>query len=242
MGTTTRPAEIELRDGRRLKLKLAVNPRARRVSVRIDAARGEAVATAPSERQVKRALNFAAERAGWIEAELARLPTTQPFAPGAIVPIRGAPHLLILENGRRAPRFELGAWPGRLIVQTSDPALFPARVKRFLAAQARADLTARVEAHAQTLGVRAKSIQVKETRSRWGSCAEDGALAFSWRLIFAPAFVLDYLAAHETAHIREMNHSRRFWALVAKCAPRWREGRAWLHEHGATLHAIGRDG
>lgn len=235
MAKETRPAEIELKDGRKLALKLAVNPRARRVSVRIDAVRREAIATAPSERQLKRALKFAAERAGWIEAELARLPLSQPFEPGAIIMIRGAPHLLIHELGRGAPRFE----PGRLIVQTNDPALFAARVKRFLIAEARADLTARVENHAEKLGVEAKKIQVKETRSRWGSCAEDGALAFSWRVILAPPFVLDYLAAHETAHLREMNHSRRFWALVAKCTPHWQTGRDWLHHHGVELHAIG---
>ncbi|MGE0046210.1 MAG: M48 family metallopeptidase [Hyphomonadaceae bacterium] len=237
MAKDTRPAEIQLKDGRKLALKLAVNPRARRISIRIDAARREAIATAPSERQVKRALNFAAERAGWIEAELARLPQGRPFEPGAVIDIRGEPHLLIHEHGRAPPRYE----PGKLVVQTTDPALFAARVKRFLMAEARADLEARVAAHARTLGVAARRVQVKETRSRWGSCSEDGALAFSWRVICAPRFVLDYLAAHETAHLREMNHSRRFWALVAKCTPHWKQGRDWLHHQGFALHAIGSD-
>jgi predicted metal-dependent hydrolase len=84
-------------------------------------------------------------------------------------------------------------------------------------------------------------ISVKETRSRWGSCSDDGALAFSWRVIFAPPFVLDYLAAHEAAHLREMNHSRRFWALVFKCTPHAESGRNWLHLNGAELHAIGNE-
>jgi predicted metal-dependent hydrolase len=238
MQTERRAADIPLHDGRTLSVRLSVNPRARRVSVRIDAVRREAIATAPSERQLKRAIKFAAERAGWIEAELARLPLGRPFAPGEFIPIRGAPHLLEMTLGRGAPQLE----PGRLIVPTLDPALFAARVKRFLMVEARAELSLRVAAHARALNVRTSwRITVKETRSRWGSCSDDGALAFSWRIIFAPAFVLDYLAAHETAHLREMNHSRRFWALVTKCTPHAESGRNWLHVHGAELHAIGSD-
>jgi predicted metal-dependent hydrolase len=117
--------------------------------------------------------------------------------------------------------------------------LFESRLLRFFKEQARGDLTARVQAHAQTLGVRPARIQVKEIRSRWGSCSIDGVLSFSWRLILAPPFVLDYLAAHETAHLKEMNHSRRFWAHVRKCLPDFERGRAWLHEHGCVLHAVG---
>lgn len=238
MPLATRDAELELIDGRRVALKLAVNPRARRVSVRIDAVRRQAIATAPSERQLKRALKFAEERAGWIAAELARLPAHVPFAPGAVIPIRGVPHILERAAGRGPPRLEAG----RLIVPAPDPALFPARVKRFLYALAKSELSARVAAHAATLKVRARRVTVKDTSSRWGSCSEDGSIAFSWRAILAPAWVLDYLAAHETAHLREMNHSRRFWALVAKCTPHMSQGRIWLREHGLALHAIGRDG
>ncbi|MDX2236541.1 MAG: M48 family metallopeptidase, partial [Hyphomonadaceae bacterium] len=91
----------------------------------------------------------------------------------------------------------------------------------------------------QRLGVRAARIAIKEIRSRWGSCTSDGALAFSWRVILAPPFVLDYLAAHEVAHLKEMNHSRRFWKAVATALPDFERGRTWLHAHGAALHAIG---
>jgi len=237
MPLATRDAELELIDGRRVALKLAVNPRARRVSVRIDAIRREAIATAPSARQLKRALKFAEERAGWIAAELARLPVHIPFAPGAVIPIRGVPHVLERAEGRGAARME----EGKLIVPSPDPALFAARVKRYLYALAKADLTARVAAHAQVLGVRPRRVTVKDTSSRWGSCSEDGSIAFSWRVILAPSWVLDYLAAHETAHMREMNHSRRFWSHVAKCTPHMTTGRAWLRSEGLALHAIGRD-
>jgi predicted metal-dependent hydrolase len=230
-----REAEIELLDGRRVPLKLSVNPRARRVSVRICAVRREAIATAPSERHLSSALKFAAERAHWIAEELARLPEHRPFKPGVLIPIRGEPHLLAISRERGQPRLSQGL----LTVPTPDPDLFAGRVRRFLMSQARKALGDRAAVHAQRLGVRINRLQVKDTRSRWGSCSLEGSLSFSWRIIFAPSFVLDYLAAHEVAHLRQMNHSRRFWALVAKCTPHWRSGRDWLHEHGMELHAIG---
>lgn len=230
--------EIETVDGRRMPVKLIVNPRARHVSVRIDPTRREAIATAPSKRQLKHAAQFAAERAGWIAQELSRLPRGVLLQPGAFAPLRGIEHELVYEHGRAAPRIEPGE-PPRLIAPAPDPALFESRLLRFFKNQAREDLSERVRVHAETLGVTPARIQVKELRSRWGSCNADGVLSFSWRVILAPPYVLDYLAAHETAHLREMNHSRRFWAHVARCMPDYERGRAWLHEHGFALHAIG---
>jgi predicted metal-dependent hydrolase len=230
--------EIETIDGRRVPVKLIVNPRARHVSVRIDPTRREAIATAPSKRHLKHAAQFAAERAGWIAHELARLPQGVLLAPGACIPLRGRTHLLVCEHGRATPRVEPGD-PPRLIVQAPDAALFESRLVRFLKDEARRDLIDRAATHAVALGVKPLRLQVKELRSRWGSCSTDGVLAFSWRLILAPPYVLDYLAAHEVAHLREMNHSRRFWAHVRRCLPDFERGRQWLHEHGCALHAVG---
>jgi hypothetical protein len=235
---TTNQTEIETIDGRRVPLKLVVNPRARHVSVRIDPTRREAIATAPSQRQIKQAVQFAAERATWIASELARLPQGVLLAPGSVAPFRGEPHLLVYEHGRAAPRIEAGA-PAKLVAPAPDPALFEARLLRFFKDQARTDLLASVARHAQTLDVRPARIQVKELRSRWGSCSVDGVLAFAWRIVLAPPFALDYLAAHEVAHLKEMNHSRRFWAHVRRCVPDFERARYWLHHHGCALHAVG---
>jgi predicted metal-dependent hydrolase len=87
--------------------------------------------------------------------------------------------------------------------------------------------------------VEPKKILIKDMKTRWGSCTADGVLSFSWRMILAPPYVLDYLAAHETAHLAELNHSSRFWALVRRCMPDYARGRAWLRRNGATLHAYG---
>lgn len=230
--------EIETIDGARVPVKLIVNPRARHVSVRIDPTRREAIATAPSKRFLKHAAQFAAERAGWIAHELARLPQGVSLIPGARIAFRGVDHDLVYEHGRGAARIEAGDVP-QVIVPAPDVALFESRLLRFLKDQAREDLIDRVATHAVALGVKPMRVQVKELRSRWGSCSVDGVLSFSWRLILAPPFVLDYLAAHETAHLKEMNHSRRFWALVRRCMPDFERGRAWLHAHGCGLHAVG---
>ncbi len=112
------------------------------------------------------------------------------------------------------------------------------RVVDFLKKQARDDLLRAVGRHAAALGVQAKSITLRDTTSRWGSCSSSGALSFSWRIILAPPEVLDYLAAHEVAHLREMNHSPRFWKLVEETCPHTKTSKAWLKAHGSTLHAI----
>ena len=78
----------------------------------------------------------------------------------------------------------------------------------------------------------------KDTRSRWGSCTSDGRLAFSWRIVMAPPYVIDYLAAHEVAHLAEMNHGPRFWTACRRLCPRTDEAKAWLKRHGTMLHAI----
>ena len=105
--------------------------------------------------------------------------------------------------------------------------------------QARTDLDACVSRHSKTLGVKARSISLRDQTSRWGSCTAGGLLSFSWRLIMAPAHVLDYVAAHEVAHLVEMNHGPRFWKHVARCMPRLEEAKRWLRSHGADLHRYG---
>jgi len=240
-GLKREPLETEIMtiDGQRVALRRVVHPRARRVSVRVCPVKRVAIATAPSHRLLKLAEAFATERVGWIARELARLPQNVTLIPGATVPLRGVMYELVYERGRGAARFEPGPQAPRLVVPAPDPDLFEGRVMRFLKSEARKDLTARVAAHAALLGVTPAAIQVKDLRSRWGSCSVGGVLAFSWRVVLAPAFVLDYLAAHEVAHLREMNHSRRFWTQVRRCMPDYERGQSWLRDHGASLHSVG---
>lgn len=235
----TAPASPLLRamtgpDGRDVTVRIEVNPRAHRISVRIDPATRHIVAIAPSPRLTEQALAFAQSRIGWACAQLAKLPRPITLAPGETIPLQGASCRLIHITGRGAPRFEDGA----LLMPAPTEDVFEGRVRRFLHQEAKRALVARVAVHAATLGVTPSRISVKDTSSRWGSASSRGALNFSWRVILAPPFVLDYLAAHEVAHLREMNHSARFWTLVAQCIPDYARAEAWLDRHGGALHAV----
>lgn len=223
--------------GHRIKVRLEVNAKARRLIIRLDERRREAVAVAPSRGQIQAAAAFAAERVDWISSRLQHLPDVVRFEEGAIFNYRGEPCRITGEGEGRLARIIAGE--PRILCAPGDPETLDLRVERFLKKQARADLTRAVKRHCETLGVEYKGISVKDTRSRWGSCTFDGQLSFSWRLIMAPPAVLDYVAAHECAHLIEMNHSNKFWALVGNCCPDWKRQRAWLRVHGAELQAAG---
>lgn len=231
-------AQFETLDGRAVPVRVNLNPRARRISLRIDPARREAVLVTPSAKQLDRALAFAASRIGWIDAELGRLPALTAFEPGARIPLRGVVHELAQRAGRAGVAVTAGD-PPILTLTLPASARFQDRARRYFMQEAQKDLAERVAAHAARLAVRPAALTVKDTRTRWGSCTVDGALSFSWRVVMAPPFVLDYLAAHEVAHLREMNHSARFWAHVRACTPHVARGRQWLRLHGAALHRYG---
>lgn len=230
------PLTLSASDGQSITVRMEINPRAKRLILRLDEAKREAVAVAPSKRHLKAAAQFASDRRDWIAARLAQLPQQTGLVEGAVFNLRGAPCEISLEGaGRRASL--LAGTPQQLCLP-GDPETVSRRAARYLKKAARQDLSEAVERHCATLGVDARKVSVKDTRSRWGSCTSDGGLAFSWRLIMAPHSVLDYVAAHECAHLLEMNHSPRFWAHVARCCPGWKKERDWLRRHGRALHAV----
>ncbi len=222
--------------GVEVPVRIEVNPRAKRLILRLDEQNRSAVAIAPSRRLVPDAARFAADRIEWIVTRLNSLPPLVTMHSGDMFPLRGRDCLVSLEGpGRRA---SLVDGDPQILSLPGDPETIGRRAERFLRKLAKDDLTKAVEQYCAVLGVDARRVSVKDTRSRWGSCTSDGRLAFSWRLILAPPEVLDYVAAHECAHLLEMNHSSRFWAHVAVCRPGWKRERAWLKRHGSGLHAV----
>ncbi len=211
------------------------SPRARRLILRISVQGDGVEVVAPrraSEREIAR---FIERNRSWIDHRLATRPARVPFAPGATIPVRGVPHGIELGSSLRgAIRCE----DGRLVVP-SMPEHLPRRVTDYLKRQAREALLASIGPRAAALGVTASSVTLRDTTSRWGSCSAKGALSFSWRLILAPPDILDYVAAHEVAHLRHMNHGREFWNLCARLAPQTGEARTWLKRNGASLHRYG---
>ena len=224
------------KSGQTVHVRLEVNPKARRLILRLDERNREAVAVAPSKRKIGEAAAFARDRLDWIAEHLQALPEHVVLREGATFKLRGDDCVVSLEGQGRLAKLVPGD-PQILSV----PGHFDTtgrRVERFLKKTAKEDLSDAVIRYCDQLGVEARRVTVKDTRSRWGSCTSDGRLAFSWRLIMAPPEVLEYVAAHECAHLLEMNHSPAFWAHVATCRPAWKKERAWLRKHGRDLHAV----
>jgi predicted metal-dependent hydrolase len=208
--------------------------RARRVSLRIDPREGLVVVTLPPRIARHAGMALLMDHANWVAARLAALPGAIPFEHGALVPLHGVPHRIRHDPAARVARAE----GGELVVGGAAEFL-ARRVADFYRAEARRVLSALVLEKAEQAAVRPRRMSVKDTSSRWGSCAADRSLAFSWRLVMAPGFVQDYVAAHEVAHLRHMNHGPRFWALVAQLTPHTAAAMAWLKRQGPALLRVG---
>jgi predicted metal-dependent hydrolase len=215
-----------------ITVTLRVSGRARRLSLRISRLDGRATLTRPNRVPLREAVAFLTEKEGWLRAHLSRIGAPAVATFGTAIPFRGQP-LPLVQGAVRRPVLQDGA-----LVLPADPALAAARTLAFLKAEARNDLAAASDRHAATLGRRFRKLTLRDTRSRWGSCSMQGDLMYSWRLIMAPPEVLDYVAAHEVAHLAEMNHSPAFWAVVERLFPDHASCRRWLRDHGQTLHQV----
>jgi predicted metal-dependent hydrolase len=233
-------------DGDRLEIggwpvRLRVDGRARRVSLRVDRARSEVVALAPTPRRLNEAVAFAQEKSGWIAKQLAALPERMSLAPGGVLRLYGQPYRLEVGPGRA--RIDGADIDGPRIVAPDD-ANWGLKVIRLAKRQALTVLTERTAVHAAALNLPMPSVAIADPKARWGSCRPataraPAAIRYSWRLILAPAAVADYVVAHECAHLIEANHGPRFWALCHQLVGDPAPHRAWLRAHAAELHAIG---
>ena len=229
------PSETFNLPGGTARIEWRRNARARRVSLRIDPRGGNVVVTLPLRAGRGAGVALLMTHADWVSDRLAALPEAVPFADGALVPIDGVPLRI-----RHVPNSCGGAWLDEDELHVSGASEFlRRRVVDFLRAEARRRLVALAATKAAMLGLQPRRIAVKDTRSRWGSCAADGSLAFSWRLVMAPVFVQDYVVAHEVAHLRHMNHGKRFWAVVDRLTPHTAEAVPWLRTEGSRLLRMG---
>lgn len=216
------------------EVRLRRSARARRFTLSIGRGDGRPVLTLPERASLAEAQDFLERHAGWLEGALSRLPPLRVVAAGRALPFRGGSVVLEACGGpRRAPSIAQGA-----LRVWGPPEAAPGRALAFLKMQAREALAPAAQGYAEQVGRKVTRISLRDTRSRWGSCTSAGALSFSWRLIMAPPEVLDYVAAHEAAHLVEMNHGPRFWALVATLRPDWKESRDWLRRHGGDLQRV----
>jgi predicted metal-dependent hydrolase len=223
------------------KVPLAVNwhPRARRFTLSLDPATGGARLSVPQDADLDAAIAFLRRHEGWLSRQRAKLAEPVAFRDGARIPLRGEPHLICHWRGCGRGIVRVGEGNEPVIRVAGPPDMLAIRLRRWLMAEARRDLSAAVARHAAHFSVRPARVVVRDQRTRWGSCSTNAALSFSWRLILAPSFVLDYVAAHEVAHILEMNHGPRFWKLLGAAEVEVSRSRNWLARHGQNLHRYG---
>ncbi len=215
-----------------ITVDLRRSTRARRLSLRVSRLDGKVSLTVPPRATEREALAFLTERESWLRGHLDQVAGPMPVAFGQSIPFRGEP--LLLEQGDvRRPRL----MDDRLILPAGLQKIGP-KVQAFLKHHARDVLADRSDTYASAIGRSYTRLSLRDTRSRWGSCTSQGGLMYSWRLIMAPPEVLDYVAAHEVAHLAEMNHSPAFWAVVADLMPDYKPRRKWLRDHGSSLHRV----
>jgi predicted metal-dependent hydrolase len=215
-----------------VEITLRRSARARRFSLRVSQADGKVTLSLPIRAREAEALAFAASQEGWIRSALARMPAAERVGIGSVIPVEGRLLRLAQGQGRSVQVM------GDSLLVPGDPLRAGPRVAAYLKVIARDRLVLASDRYATQIGRQVAQLALRDTRSRWGSCTATGALMYSWRLVMAPPSVLDYVAAHEVAHMIEMNHSDRFWAVVARLYPGWQEERAWLKRQGGALQAF----
>jgi predicted metal-dependent hydrolase len=237
-GSSRRPARLVASvalGGRDIPLILRTSPRARRVTLRIDPAEDAVELVLPRGVSAREGLKFAAEKSGWILTRLAARPPRVPFAPGAVLPLLGIDHVV-----RHRPEARGVVWREEGAVCVAGRAEhLPRRLGDWLKREARREIAARAAVKAALIGRRVRRIGLRDPKTRWGSCAPSGVLSFSWRLVLAPEAVLDYVVAHEVAHLVEANHGPRFWRLVARLTAEVEAPRDWLRRYGYRLLRYG---
>ena len=226
---------LPLANGDVAPVRIRVDGRAKRISLKVEKVGGLVTLTAPSEKQLPEARKFMSKRTGWIAARRASAHTITPFQVGERIPVFGQGRLIQHDPAAIDP---VRVIKGNIIIGGAESALAET-IQSFFKVEARRRLTAAAERYAARIDEIVEAVTVRDAKTRWGSCSSTGRLSFSWRLAMAPPGVLDYVAAHEVAHLRHMNHGPEFWALVAALDPNWEAAEAWLNNDGPSLRRYG---
>lgn len=229
--------DIEI-DGVLLPVQVKENDRAKRITLRLSPNGDVAKVTTPGHVSDDAIEEFVHRNRNWLATRIALLPERIELQHGAVIPFKGIEHLII-SNGKTRGLVKVTEHEGQPCLEVPGERESTSRkLLAFLKREARKELDRVVNIHCAKIGVRAKHLRITDTTSRWGSCSTTRTLSFSWRIIMAPPEVLNYLAAHEVAHLREMNHSADFWALTKELCPDTDIQKGWLRANGGKLHAV----
>ena len=222
----------------RISVVIKRNVQAKRLILRVDESLGLPILVLPSRTSIVQGERFLRDHLEWLQERLKRLAPPAPFADGVVFPLRGTPCRIVARRGRGIVTLERSD-AGQVLSVPGEAEFLQRRVTEWLRREARRDLERAVARHSEALGRKPGGVRIADPKSRWGSCSSKGVLTFSWRLVMAPPRVLDYLAAHEVAHLREMNHGQKFWVWVGKLDPDFEAAREWLNKSGVALSAVG---
>ncbi len=214
-----------------IDVTLRHSAQAKRLSLRISRLDGRVTLTLPRRAPEREGITFLRTKEAWLRRHLQDMKPATRAAVGDAIPFRGVSTPIVAGTNKRARLAD-----GQIMVSPASPAA--PQIKGLLRHAARDALAAASDAYAHQLGRTYTRLTIRDTRSRWGSCSSQGALMYSWRLIMAPPAVLDYVAAHEVAHLVEMNHQPSFWAVVKQICPDYEKHRRWLREEGDQLHRV----
>ena len=228
-------AEIILPSGRPATIKIRRSSRAQRIVLRILPATAQAELVLPRHISKQEGVIFLHQKAKWLDERLMKYPKPIPFKDGEIIPYLGDSLTILHLNSSRRDIYREG---DKLIVAGPRASLSKA-ILDWYRREGGTEITMRVKKKSEMLGKSYGRLTIRDTKSRWGSCSSKGNLNFSWRVVMAPPYVLDYLVAHEVAHLVEMNHSMRFWRIVESLSDDLRKGRRWLRQNGHELHRYG---
>ena len=216
-------------------LVLKHSPRAKRLTLRVDIKTKKINLVIPKNVRLSRAYQFALEHKYWIREQLSVLPQNITYAHGTVIPVLGQDRVIHIDHDATRRTTDIVLHASRIMIHTNKHDVTP-RLTRFLKTLARDHMTAMAEQKATRIGKKIHKIDIKDTVSRWGSCSHDGKISLNWRLIFAPLDALDYVVAHEVAHLKYLDHSPSFWQICEDLAQNYSTGKSWMRRHSQGLY------
>lgn len=215
-----------------IPLSIIRSTRAKHISLRIAPAKNVLIITLPWHTPLASAIKFLKGKKEWVLENIKEYPQVR-LAAGVTIPVLGKEYIIRRKGERGITTIDIRRME---ITVHCAPEFTERRVRDFLRKRLHERCVKRSHAMAERIDKKVRRVTITKAQSNWGSCDGKARVSFSWLLVFAPTEILEYIIAHEVAHLKEMNHGPKFWALVKELCPGMNSAQRWLKEHGHTLH------